>query len=107
MICTISPGAKRGSTAPYSCARLAIVEMGDQQPRSLAGAFHTPIPTQGDMVSASVAALAREIRLQDKVYGSSWARRSLIVAEESPIDLIAPRASLAGLRRWTAAFGGA
>jgi CRISPR system Cascade subunit CasC len=38
LIATVSPGAKKGSTAPYAYAELMLVEAGRAQPRSLAGA---------------------------------------------------------------------
>ena len=43
LITEISPGAKKGSTAPYSRAELLLVEAGDRQPRTLANAFRDPI----------------------------------------------------------------
>ena len=45
LIATVSPGAKLGSTAPYSCADLMLIEAGIRQPRSLANTFRNP--TQG------------------------------------------------------------
>ncbi len=44
LIATVSPGAKRGSTAPFDWAKFMLVEAGDWQPRSLAGAFHDALP---------------------------------------------------------------
>lgn len=43
LIAEISPGAKKGSTAPYSRAELLLVEAGDRQPRTLANAFRDPV----------------------------------------------------------------
>ena len=42
LIAETSPGAKRGSTAPYGRAGLVLVEAGDRQPRSLSGAYRVP-----------------------------------------------------------------
>ena len=39
MICTVSPGAKKGSTAPYSYSHLVLVESGNRQPRTLQNAL--------------------------------------------------------------------
>ena len=39
LIATVTPGAKLGSTAPYSRARFMLVEAGSSQPYSLADAF--------------------------------------------------------------------
>lgn len=43
LVAEISPGAKKGSTAPYSRAELVLVEAGDRQPRTLANAFRNPV----------------------------------------------------------------
>ncbi|ADZ71265.1 type I-E CRISPR-associated protein Cas7/Cse4/CasC [Polymorphum gilvum] len=43
LIATISPGAKKGSTAPYAHASTLLVEAGTSQPRSLAKAFEAPV----------------------------------------------------------------
>jgi CRISPR system Cascade subunit CasC len=42
LIATVSPGAKRGSTAPFDWAKLMLVEGGDWQPRSLGGPSMMP-----------------------------------------------------------------
>ena len=38
LIATVSPGAKKGSTAPFAYAEGMIVEIGERQPRTLSGA---------------------------------------------------------------------
>ena len=54
LIATVSPGAKLGSTAPYSYASWMLVEAGDRQPRSVAEAFreHCP-PVTGKAAEAA------------------------------------------------------
>ena len=47
LIATVSPGAKLGSTAPYACADLMLIEAGSRQPRSLANAFRDPVERTG------------------------------------------------------------
>jgi CRISPR system Cascade subunit CasC len=55
---TVSPGAKRGSTAPYAYAEFVLMERGPQQPRTLANAFLRPVSANGaGLMSASVQAL--------------------------------------------------
>lgn len=39
IVATVTPGAKKSSTAPYSHAELLMVERGNEQPRTLANAF--------------------------------------------------------------------
>ena len=58
LIATVSPGAKRGSTAPYAYASWMLVEAGDRQPRSLAEAFRRPCaPSLEDAEQAAIAHL--------------------------------------------------
>lgn len=47
LIAKVSPGAKRGSTAPYAHAEFMLVEMGRRQPRTLANAFREPVALTG------------------------------------------------------------
>ena len=71
LIATVSPGAKLGSTAPYSRARFMLVEAGSGQPYSLADAFRTPVSPQMD---ATLDALVSEINCQDSAYGRPGSR---------------------------------
>lgn len=82
LIATVSPGAKRGSTAPFEWAKLMLVEAGDWQPRSLAGAFQNALSTNGANIrERAVGQLADELRRLDDAYGASSERRFLSVDE--------------------------
>ena len=76
LIATVTPGAKLGSTAPYACADLVLVEAGSCQPRSLANAFRNPakaqVPDATDKLSGYLAKL-------DKCYGGKEGRRVMSV----------------------------
>ena len=88
LVATVSPGAKRGSTAPFEWAKFMLVEAGDWQPRSLAGAFQNALPTrQAGLRQAAVQRLADEIARMDAAYGAPLARRYLAVD-----DVIVPGA---------------
>ncbi len=95
LIAEVSPGAKLGSTAPYSRASLMLLEAGDRQPRSLAEAFRTPCaPDTG----AAVAALSAHLRALDEAYATGEERRFMALTNH---DLPgAERASLADLAAW-------
>jgi CRISPR system Cascade subunit CasC len=55
---TVSPGAKQGSTAPFSHAEFVLLERGPQQPRTLANAFLQPVRANGrSLMAESVASL--------------------------------------------------
>lgn len=72
LIATVSPGAKKGSTAPYGYADLLLVELGKRQPRSLAGAFRRAVPLKrdGDVAADAVAALADHMTKLDACYAA-------------------------------------
>ena len=102
LIATVSPGAKLGSTAPYSYADLVLVEAGYRQPRSLAAAFRKPVPAQMD---AATRALCDHLVKLDSAYGVHEARRLMSVesvhlpaTESSNLDALADWASETVLR---------
>ena len=78
LIATVTPGAKLGSTAPYACADLMLVEAGSRQPRSLANAFRDPAKAQ---VAAAAERLSGYLEKLDKCYGSKEIRRMASVDE--------------------------
>lgn len=69
IIATVSPGAKRGSTAPYSHAQCVLLEAGQMQPRTMANAFQRPVPTRGDLCANAYAALASFWKDHAQMYG--------------------------------------
>ncbi|MEM1349438.1 MAG: type I-E CRISPR-associated protein Cas7/Cse4/CasC [Myxococcota bacterium] len=69
LVAKVSPGAKLGSTAPYSYAKCLLLEAGSAQPRSFADAFSRPVATQGDVLGAAYEALASEIGDFRAMYG--------------------------------------
>lgn len=80
LVATVSPGAKRGSTAPFEWAKFMLVEAGDWQPRSLAGAFQNALSLrQPALREAAVQRLADEIARMDAAYGAPLIRRYLAV----------------------------
>ncbi len=80
LIATVSPGAKRGSTAPFEWAKFMLVEAGDWQPRSLAGAFQNALGlNRPDLRKSAVRCLAEELAQLDAAYGAPLARRYLAV----------------------------
>lgn len=98
LIATVSPGAKLGSTAPYSRADLMLVEAGTQQPRSLANAYRKPAAAQ---VGAAADAMADYLGKVDACYGAKEARR--FAAIEDCAMPGAARVSMPDLADWAAA----
>ncbi len=75
LIATVSPGAKKGSTAPYSWAEAVLLEAGDRQPRTLANAFRAPVPLgNGDPGVRAMSAMAGLLSEFDAMYGPGEAR---------------------------------
>lgn len=74
LIAKVSPGAKLGSTAPYDWASLVLVELGDEQPRTLANAFLAPIENGAVFELAAADRLGRHVAAIDGMYGTSAVR---------------------------------
>jgi CRISPR system Cascade subunit CasC len=78
LIAKVSPGAKRGSTAPYAHAEFVLVEIGRRQPRTLANAFRHAVPLeQGSepLLARAGSALAIYLAEMDEMYGTHEVRR--------------------------------
>ncbi len=76
IVATVSPGAKLGSTAPYSYAQCLMVEVGTSQPRTLANAFQQPVAKNNHGVLAnSYNALGSYVKDMDQMYGKSTDRK--------------------------------
>jgi CRISPR system Cascade subunit CasC len=99
LIATVSPGAKRGSTAPFEWAKLMLVEAGDWQPRSLAGAFHNALDTRSEKIrERAVSQLANEIQRLDAAYGAP-SERCFLSVDDCQVPG-AERLPLASLTQW-------
>ena len=103
LIATVSPGAKRGSTAPYSYAELMLIELGTRQPRSLAGAFRKPVPTGGDVLAGALAALGSHMARLDTAYGAKETRAALCCADSTDLPGVGGAQPLDDLADWAAA----
>lgn len=76
-IASRSPGAKLGSTAPYSRADLVLLEVGRQQPRTLANAFLEAMPARGHLLQQAAERLGEQLRRIDDMHGSTAEVRTL------------------------------
>lgn len=101
LIAEVSPGAKLGSTAPYSRAGLMLLEAGDRQPRSLAEAFRKPCPPH---LGPAAEALSAQLAKFDEAYETGEERIALSLAN-APIPGAAP-GSLRALADWAGALPG-
>ena len=95
LVAKVTPGAKKGSTAPYDWASLVLVEAGDEQPRTLANAFQNPVrhpPYEGNAAQA----LSAHVEAIDGMYGAA-ARRWLATRIEGAVIPAAEAATLPAL----------
>jgi CRISPR system Cascade subunit CasC len=78
-ITTCSPGAKLGSTAPYSRAEVMLLEAGTAQPRTLANAFlQAVVPdARQDLMQQASQRMGRYLQRIDGMYGNTAAHRAL------------------------------
>jgi CRISPR system Cascade subunit CasC len=100
MVATVSPGAKKGSTAPYAYSHLVLVESGKTQPRTLQNAFLEPVPTKGNLIQNTYGALNDHLRDLDGMYGKSEQRAH---AGLRTADLFESGMPLAKLAEWAKA----
>lgn len=108
LMATESPGAKKGSTAPYALAHLVFAEAGDWQPRTLANAFLRPVGRGGDVIADAYGALGRHLADLDGMYDQKTERR---LSAMGPVDAFAEgiggavpeRGPLAATADWLAA----
>ena len=102
LIATVSPGAKRGATAPYAYAEAMIVEVGNRQPRTLANAFRNEVPLKGDVGKEALKAMSEHVLSFDLTYGPAEVRAGFCVGDGLR-NLEAMKAvpkTLAGLSDW-------
>jgi CRISPR system Cascade subunit CasC len=82
LIAEVSPGAKKGSTAPYARAEVLLVEVGDRQPRTLANAFRNPIALGSNrLFEDSVEKMAAYLGKLDTSYNTGEARRAVNLSD--------------------------
>jgi CRISPR system Cascade subunit CasC len=66
---TVAPGGKQNAFANRARAFYVLAERGDQQPRSLAAAFLTPVENNGNHGPDSIAAIEKFRNRLDAAYG--------------------------------------
>lgn len=100
IVSTVSPGAKKGSTAPYAYSHLVLVESGKAQPRTLQNAFIEPVRTTGDVVQNAYAAMQAHLAELDAMYGKREERAHAGLRSDGHFE---QKMSLDDLAAWTRA----
>ena len=91
-IASQSPGAKLGSTAPYSRAETVLLEVGAQQPRTLANAFLEAVPAKGQLVQEATRRMGDYLQRVDGMYGATADARALATIHDGkPFASLAPQ----------------
>jgi CRISPR system Cascade subunit CasC len=104
LIATVSPGAKLGSTAPYSWAHFIAVEHGSAQPRTLANAFLDAVSTKGDLVSDTNERVVSHLAQLDSMYGRDSSRRVATLGEFAGLEqAFDERSTVSALAEWAGA----
>jgi CRISPR system Cascade subunit CasC len=98
IVATVSPGAKKGSTAPYAYSHLVLVEGGSAQPRTLQNAFIEPVRTTGNLVHNTYAVMQQHLADLDAMYGKSERRAHAGLATDGMFE---ERKTLTELAAWT------
>ncbi|RMG37855.1 MAG: type I-E CRISPR-associated protein Cas7/Cse4/CasC [Methanobacteriota archaeon] len=68
-VAKVTPGAKLGSTAPYSWAEFIMVEIGEDFPCSMANAFLEPVEKRGDILQEAVKRIEEYRKNMEEIYG--------------------------------------
>jgi CRISPR system Cascade subunit CasC len=100
IVATVTPGAKKGSTAPYAYSHLVMVEAGNGQPRTLQNAFIEPVSPTGHLVVNAYAALQRHLDDLDAMYAGGEDRAHAGLQSDAYFQHKMPLAELAV---WTVA----
>ena len=103
LVAQVSPGAKKGSTAPYAWAELMLVEAGTRQPRTLANAFRDPVSLRTNrLFGETVERMGVHLAGLDAAHGGGEVRRQLAVSRDTAVPDIETM-SLDALACWSAA----
>src|SRR5262249_42109225 len=100
MVATVSPGAKKGSTAPYAYSHLVIAESGKAQPRTLQNAFVEPVSKKGNLIENAYRSMRTHLDDLDKMYGKRELRAHAGLRTEPHFENFMPLEPLAA---WCAA----
>lgn len=100
IVATVSPGAKKGSTAPYAYSHLVLVESGKAQPRTLQNAFIDPVRSTGNVVQNAYEALHGHLAELDAMYGKNEQRAHAGLATGERFE---NKKTLADLAKWAGA----
>lgn len=83
LVATVSPGAKKGSTAPYAWTQMMLVEAGTRQPRTLASAFERAVRASAtrSLSDGAEEALFARLAAFDRAYGARESRAFLSLVD--------------------------
>lgn len=99
LLCTTSPAAKKGSTAPYTRAEMMLVEIGNEQPYQFAGGFRKPVTARADedILDNTVVTIGNFIGEMENMYGATTNHRLLMAPTR--LQRAVPGAKAANMRQ--------
>ena len=80
ILATHSPGAKKGSTAPYSYADMAVVNFTNNQPMTWSRGFEVPVPLAGDPLKNAYRAVSSFVNRNEQDYPSVYRDRLIFAS---------------------------
>ena len=102
LVARVSPGAKKGSTAPYAYAHLTMVEAGSAQPRTLANAFLKPVGAGSDLLAGAYDALVGYVADVDHVFGLANRRALAAIGPKDALAKLATPGTLEAVAKFAA-----
>ena len=103
IVARVSPGAKKGSTAPYAYSHLTLVEVGSAQPCTLANSFLKPVSPGADLLANAYDALVRYATDIDEVYAPNNRRGVAAIGPKERLAALAAPTSLDAVAKLAAA----
>jgi CRISPR system Cascade subunit CasC len=102
IVSRVSPGAKKGSTAPYSRAHCTLVEAGTAQPRTLANAFLQPVAVWPNLIENAYKAIESYVNEVDHVFGEKNRRALAALGPKAHLEKLAPSTTIADVAKFAA-----
>lgn len=103
LIAEVTPGAKKGSTAPYAVSEYMLVEAGNRQPRTLANAFRTAVRAKSNRQFLDATEALRDYLSQADANIGAGHERKHMAFDGAAAPPMSERATLDQLAAWAGA----
>lgn len=103
LVAEVTPGAKKGSTAPYAVSEYMLVEAGDRQPRTLANAFRTAVKAKSNRQFLDATEAVRDYLAQADANIGGGQERQHMAFDGAAAPPTSERVTLDALAKWAGA----